>query len=288
MNLPMYMYNKHSVFFFSEIDYLYFLLRYHKIIITLKVLSVMDINRFLNSDIYKNYKYKYNNAILVDQDLIDEITNNITSILNKKYINVDFFTTKNRMSIFRFNDKRLVFKMSRENDDIRTRYKNMLYSRYIIDHYNLDLLYIPAATIIDIKSNDKVYTLLIEEYIDLLQNKKRDYYFEKFVDKLDDTIHQLALFICKTGFSDVTFRNIPIMSEDFKKDDKYYKRIALIDLQDLNIAEYGLFGRIGARGLLRCVKSLKQLNIVSSVAKENGIDINRYKFDFEDVKNNYI
>src|SRR5690606_35855295 len=146
MNLPMYMYNKHSVFFFSEIDYLYFLLRYHKIIITLKVLSVMDINRFLNSDIYKNYKYKYNNAILVDQDLIDEITNNITSILNKKYINVDFFTTKNRMSIFRFNDKRLVFKMSRENDDIRTRYKNMLYSRYIIDHYNLDLLYIPAAT----------------------------------------------------------------------------------------------------------------------------------------------
>lgn len=247
----------------------------------------MNFEEFIKSSLYHTYKTKINKDKLPYHGFINEIQYNIGSIIDKSYKNVLFFKTKETMIIFKFNNSNIIFKLSTDNNAIKTRYKNLLYGKYIIDFYNLDLLYIPDAVIFTINNNENEYILIVEEYLKLLESKNGDHY-KLYVNELDDTIRQMTKFICKTNFCDVDYRNIPLIDENFKKDNKLCKRIALIDLEDFYNADYGIFGRVRAKGLLRCIKSLKQFKIVESEAIENGIDVDRYGYDIYDVKTNYI
>ncbi len=92
--------------------------------------------------------------------------------------------------------------------------------------------------------------------------------FHDYATSLNEAIRQLAVFICKTGYSDVRWRNIPVLNNSL--DENGNRKIALIDIEEMDSPEVGLFGGARTRGLVRCVNE-EQGKIVEEVAKRNWI-----------------
>ncbi|MGK5595668.1 MAG: hypothetical protein ACSNEK_09980 [Parachlamydiaceae bacterium] len=120
------------------------------------------------------------------------------------------------------------------------------------------------------------YAFIAEGSLDFDPNESaHEELYHKYSTELNETARQLAIFVAKTGFNDVTWRNIPIITE--ATDFHGLRRIALIDVEHMKSSIEGFIGSTGflgngSRGLIACV-SEEQMHIVIEEARKQGIAI---------------
>lgn len=191
--------------------------------------------------------------------------------------------------IFRFKEQpNLVFKMAHpqiavyrngktlDSEGIRDeRFNNMIEAKKVCLINDLGLLIIPRAKKVDVVIDGKRYCLIAEETLDLDFNESaHEELYHKYSSELNDTARQLALFIAKTGFNDVTWRNIPILNE--KVGFTGPRRVGLIDLEHMSSVVNGLIGDCfnGSYGLINCV-SEKQIDIIIEEAEKQKVELSK-------------
>lgn len=169
----------------------------------------------------------------------------------------------------------LVFKIPRHYDGpdpIDERFAAMVKGKEVCLANKLGLLVIPHAKIVEVEG----YALIAEEKLDIAPNNSaQEEFYHKFSTELNETARQLAIFIAKTGFSDVIWRNIPLINEadDFHGN----RRVGLIDIENMESAFEGFVGGInGSCGLIRCVTE-EQIDLVIAEAKKQGVAISDKK-----------
>jgi len=133
---------------------------------------------------------------------------------------------------------------------------------------HLGLLIIPQAKQFSVSG----HSFIAEQTLDFNAKKSgQEHLYHTCANALNETTRQLATLIAKTGFDDVTWRNIPILNEA-----PHYKgprRIGLIDLEHMNSNVNGFIGVIDdSCGLIRCV-SEEQIDTVISEARKQGVPI---------------
>ena len=144
-------------------------------------------------------------------------------------------------------------------------FANMIKAKEICDARQLDLLTIPRAKKLVVEGN----ALIAEERIDFCPNKSAQEELYR-TSNLNETVKQLAVFISKSGFSDVKWDNVPIINEAIL-DHSSPRKVALINLQNMHGAPLGIFGTSFDRGLIRCLNSEEQIDIVLAEAQRHGI-----------------
>jgi hypothetical protein len=131
----------------------------------------------------------------------------------------------------------LIFKLKRIDDGTdlseqcrlsKQRFDNMVKARAVCIMNGLDLLAIPHAKKFSL-SNGMI--LIAEERlkIDSDGNRQKEYYRYK---GLEQTVRQLVRFIAKTGFSDVTWQNIPLLDTALEPPPEG-RHVALVDLEEM-------------------------------------------------------
>ncbi len=105
---------------------------------------------------------------------------------------------------------------------------------------NLDLLVIPPTNYFTMELDGRKFQVIVEKKLPIQQDRSRqDYNYEK-LSGLGDSVEQIALFIAKTGLSDINRRNIPVLDHDPKFLGR--RRIALIDLEAMGSPQEGFWG----------------------------------------------
>lgn len=158
------------------------------------------------------------------------------------------------------------------NEQIVTRYNNVIRAKKVCLINKLDCLKIPNATKIEVKSVEgDVFQVFAEERLKLISNTAFP-----ATKNFNNAIRQLAIFITKTGFSDVVGRNVPQI--DMEKSNNNEPHIGLIDLEEMEMDEdntgptLGIYGMGNYRtGLIRLLTETEQIEIVKKIASENGI-----------------
>ncbi len=195
--------------------------------------------------------------------------------------------------VFKLKDlPNYVFKMGVSSDNAKTlhkgkfiddkeimedRYENMIKAKEVCLVNNLALLIIPHAKKFTLDINDgRKCVIIAEECMDINHEESaQEEFYHVYSKELNETARQLAIFVAKTGFNDVSWRNIPLINE--AKDYKGPRRVALIDLEHMESIVNGFNGDgNGSCGLIRCV-SEEQLDIVIEEARKHGININKDK-----------
>ncbi len=160
------------------------------------------------------------------------------------------------------------------------RFANMVKAKEVCLAHQLGLLIIPSAKKIEINFNGQRISLIAEECCNISQNESAQELLYT-LPGLNDTARQLATLIAKTGFSDVEWRNMPIIDDDPEFEGP--RRIVLIDLEEMEDAAIGIFGGgLGRRGLIRCMFTEEQINIAMDEARRHGI-VSKYRTP-EEVK----
>ena len=161
----------------------------------------------------------------------------------------------------------MVLKISR-GDDIHQRFQNMIKAKEVCLANRLGLLIIPQAKQFTIIG----HTFIAEENLDFNPQKSgQETLYQTCANELNETARQLATFIAKTGFNDVTWRNIPILNEAPQY--KGPRRIGLIDIEHMRSNVNGFIGDYnGSCGLIGCV-SEQQIDTVISEARKQGVPI---------------
>jgi hypothetical protein len=176
--------------------------------------------------------------------------------------NLIFSLTDEPKWIFKIKSQTAAAEQTNEN-----RFANMERAREVCKEHNLNLLIVPKAE----KFTVGGITIIAEERMDIGQNmeaEKENYR----LGGLDETVRQLAVFIAKTGFSDVAWRNIPLLDRDSQFEGN--RRVALIDLEEMGGALIGLFtGPTQRPGLIGCVHTEAQVDVVLEEAKKYDIAI---------------
>lgn len=205
-------------------------------------------------------------GIAISEKEISEIQPIIAEILKGKTpAGVTRYTCNQTNHVFSLKKyPGLIFKMG----NTKARYKKMIEAQTVIRTESLGLLKLPHAKLI--------YGIIAEEKFNFNpRTSAQEELFEEGGAALDKTIEQLARFICKTGFSDVEWRNIPIVDKN---------KIALIDVEEMSDAATGLFGgyvNCGSRtGLVRLVNEA-QGKIVLDVAQKFEINTKKFQWGFD-------
>ncbi len=216
-------------------------------------------------------------------ELSQELIENVKTIFSQDNISQHFKFLEqkrtitnypSRFNIFSFNKHPdLIFKAAtiRKNthrSTIPNRLKNMIAAEEIRLAYNLDKLIIPRAQGWHLETKGCQLALIAEEKFDIQTNHNDQEELYRSLKGLDETIHQLAFFITKTGFSDVDHRNIPIII-----DHEGQKRIVLVDLEEMNSAQEGIYGnkKFSRKGLICCLGTEKHIDIVLQEASRLGV-----------------
>ena len=135
---------------------------------------------------------------------------------------------------------------------IEKRLRCTLNAKKLIQQEGYDLLHVPEQKMIQVKVKEELVPVLIEESLDLLQGTyhqaglfQRCYNDPDLKPFIRECTRQLILFIIKTGFSDVKYDNIPLLTNG--------KGIGLIDLDKTERPVCGLIrgGAEGADGILQ-------------------------------------
>ncbi|MBM3201038.1 MAG: DUF648 domain-containing protein [Chlamydiae bacterium] len=157
-------------------------------------------------------------------------------------------------------------------NETRERFQNIVMAKQICANNNLAHLVIPQTSLFSAYYNNHEYAIIIEENLNFDPDETdQKCHHKTYESELTNAVKELATFIAKTGFNDVTWRNIPIIKED----EAYIgqRRIALIDLEHMQNVRNGFLGDgNGSCGLISCV-SRKNMNIVIDEMKRNGIQL---------------
>lgn len=148
---------------------------------------------------------------------------------------------------------------------VKERYKKMVKAKKVCLEHHLDLLMVPNAKLITVDHEGVQVEVIVEKKLPVDHDHKgqrRD--ARDAGDRLDDAIAQLATFVCKTGYSDVEWRNNPLSKE---ADEKKRRKIALVDLEHMDNFAIGIYGTPfkSPRGLICSCSSVQQAELVKNV-----------------------
>jgi hypothetical protein len=228
---------------------------------------------------YEQVQQRLEKGIDISQDTIQRIGTLMPTILSRKNdAEITRHASGGNLVFSLVSTPSLIFKMASPGgsvfraggflspqQQIESRFANMVKAVEVCTTNRLDLLVVPHAK----KFNVNGVTLIAEERLDINQNESAQEHLYQ-LPGLDKTVRQLAIFIAKTGFSDVVWRNIPLVdtASEFQGD----RRIALVDLEEMNGAEEGIFGgAYGRRGLVCCLCSEAQIDIVLAEAQRQRV-----------------
>lgn len=261
------------------------ILSYFTIVIPLIMLIAKTILRSQHSYKIINPKQQLEKGINISEATIAKIQQLIPKIIKREDDTAIEWLAKGNNLVFRIKETpELVYKLappgslilgdkkfldSKQRSD--QRFENMVKAKEVCLTNDLGLLIIPHAKKFAVEVNGVSYTLIAEESLEFNHNESaHEELYHKYSTELNETARQLSIFIAKTGFNDVAWRNIPILNEvpTFQGD----RRIALIDLESMNSAKNGFLGDInGSRGLIRCVSEKQIDNVVAEACKTGGI-----------------
>ncbi|HEX2582697.1 MAG TPA: hypothetical protein VHL30_01125 [Chlamydiales bacterium] len=222
---------------------------------------------------------------VIDPALVEKINTLATSILKGADHEQIQWLSKGKTRVFRHIDAPdLVFKTNPEitgrslingkwkngPEQIRSRFKNICKAQEVCRVHQLGLLKIPKAQLFDITDAQGTYSVIAEESLDIASDSMQEELYRDLAEGLSQSVLQLTTFIAKTGFNDVTWRNIPILDDapEFPGD----RRIALIDLEHMESAPDGICGSWnGSVGLVGCLFSERQIDAVLEKATDQKI-----------------
>lgn len=260
---------------------------------TLMVVCSLSLALFSKSvrNLFVKSKENIRFAVLKEADpkkkLIEKIRALMPRILREYDDDIEFLKgTK----VFKLKEMpHLVFKMGISRDRLvllngkwlndkelmEERFANINKAREVCRVHGLGLLVIPQAEKFTFTTYDgKECVLIAEECMNINREEKaQEELYHKYSEELNETVRQLAILIAKTGFNDVSPRNIPLINEP--EDFHGPRRVALIDLEHMGSIRNGFIGEglNGSCGLIGCVGSEKQKDIIRDVARENGVNI---------------
>ncbi|MBI3237050.1 MAG: DUF648 domain-containing protein, partial [Chlamydiales bacterium] len=157
---------------------------------------------------------------------------------------------------------------------IPERFANMITAYTTCLAYRLDRLVVPHAK----KFSINAHPFIAEKRLNISQEESdQERLHREFPDL--HRAQQLATLIAKTGFSDVEWRNIPLIEEDPALPG--IRKVALVDLEEMDSAATGIFGG-RRRGLIGCLHSEEEIDLVIEEAQRHGV----YRFgSSSEIKN---
>lgn len=258
-------------------------LSYFTIIAPLSLLIAKAVLR--SSHTYKvfNARKHLEKGINVSDATVVKIQKLMPKIVRANNDNAIEWLSKGNNLVFRLkDDPTMVYKVAPAGNVIRgsrvltpemqitERFDNMVKAQEICMAEQLDLLTIPHAKKFEVMVDGKKQLFLAEESLDFpAAESAHEALFADHAESLKKTTLQLAALVAKTGFNDVTWRNIPVINE--APGYQGPRRVALIDLEHMTSAKNGFIGDAnGSRGLIRCV-SADQIDLVIEEGRKNGI-----------------
>jgi hypothetical protein len=217
-------------------------------------------------------KQKLEEGINISPDTIATIQRLMPNIL-KRETNTELTSMQCNNYVFKLaSAPNLIFKMNLDPDlseASEARFANMIKAKKICIFHGLDQLIIPNAKKFQVDTT----TLIAENCVDIAFKETAQEALYHSLSGLTETVRQLVQFIAKTGFSDVEWRNIPIAeaSPEFPGQ----RRIALVDLEEMQGTEIGIFGndekQNRRRGLIKCLPSEELIDFALDEAERQGM-----------------
>lgn len=252
---------------------------YLTIVIPLLMLIAKAILRSSHNFKLIDPKQKLEKGVNVSEDTAAKIQSLIPKILTReKDEELQWLSTGNNLVFKLAQQPQLVFKIAppnhpHRNDKTHSRFENMVKAKKVCMANELDLLIIPHAKKLTVNAEGSNHVFIIEECLDINPNESaHEEFYHKYSTELNETARQLATFVAKTGFKDVTWRNIPIINE--AQEFHGSRHVALIDLEHIGSNVDGFIGDLvnGSCGLIHCV-SEAQIDIVIAEARKQRVAI---------------
>lgn len=191
--------------------------------------------------------------------------------------------------VFRLNEHpQLIFTMATQDatrqavvlspaEKLRKRFANMVKAKEVCLTHPLNLLIVQPTKIFQLADGKKLKKFMAQEHLNINQNPSAQEEFFK-LPNLNNALRELTIFIAQTGIRNVGYGNIHVIDTEpeFQED----RRVALTDLEEMKRtdaermegAKIGIFGdSCGRRGLIGCLQSEEQIDIVLDEAARQGI-----------------
>jgi hypothetical protein len=236
---------------------------YLTVALPIVMLIVKAVLRSIHTFHIVDVKQKVEEGIDIPQETIEKIQALMPKIQGRQDdAEIVRYTSRNLVFSLR-SVPNLIFKAVGDADG---RFENMVKAQEVCLTHQLGLLVIPHAK----KFNVGGRTFIAEQRFDVQQHESAQERLYAELPGLNETTRQLATFIAKTGFSDVEWRNMPIV--DDTPEFQGSRRVTLVDLEEMGHPETGIFGGgLGRRGLIRCLSSEQQIDIALAEARRCGI-----------------
>ena len=142
-------------------------------------------------------------------------------------------------------------------------------------------LVIPHAKKFTVATDDGRYPLIAMQHLDFNPNgSAQERLHHVYSHDLSEAYDQLAKFITLSDWSQVEWRYMPVLNA--APVSLGARRIALINLQEMDDARDGMYGTNKSRGLIRCLSSEEQIDRVISHAMDHRL-APRFRL-IEDIK----
>lgn len=235
---------------------------YVTIILPLIMVTLKLLFRTLCSFHYTSTRDLIEEGINLEPDTLKRIESVVERVIKKEKVGrMRYYDSQDNHRVFSFEEiPDLIFKMkadesipsiTEDDDTMEGRFKSLCYAKTVCRTHHLGLLVVPNAKLFRVQVGGKTHTLLAERKLDLNPDQTgQEALFEKMGSRLDKAIRQLATFISITGYSDVEWRNNPVLN---MTDDEGNCMIGLVDVEELNDFKNGIFGGRHRRGLINCV-----------------------------------
>lgn len=245
---------------------------YLTVVLPLVLLAMKAILRSQHTFRLIDPKKKLEKGIALSQETIAKIQALIPTITSRSDDARLVWLKRGNNLVFKLPEHpQLVFKLAGSSEKNHQRFANMVKAKAVCLAHHLGLLVLPHARKFTVKTEGKEYTLIAEECLDFNPKASTQEELYLLAKDLTQTVRQMAIFIARTGFNDVTWRNVPILKEPANH--KGPRRIGLIDIEQMEHKANGFQGDGNEScGLIGCV-SKQQIDLVIEEAKKQGVKL---------------
>lgn len=146
-------------------------------------------------------------------------------------------------------------KKPQRKESLKDRYKNMIHGETVIREQCLSLLNIPNAVFFTIKNDSEEYEVIAQKKPAIEDENQQNIILKDDSSKLDTSLEELTTFILKTGYSNISAKDIHILKGN---DDFSNRKFSLVNLAKMEGATIGLYGKEGKNGLLHYAPTPQQ------------------------------
>jgi hypothetical protein len=255
-------------------------LSYFTVILPLAMLITKAVLRKTHTFRVIDPKKKLEKGIDISEETISKIEKLIPSILSRKRDEgIEWLSIGNNLVFKLKSNPELVFKITSPkytngNEYINERFENMIKAKEVCLIHQLGLLKLPHAKKVTVTVNNNAYDFIAEESLNITNSYSlQENFYHTYSKELNETIHQLSIFVAITGFNDVKWGNIPVLNET--PEHKGPRRVGLIDVEHMKNAVTGFKGDgyNESRGLIRCATSEEQIDIIIAEARKQGVPL---------------